>query len=175
MKKVLLHICCGVCALYAIEKLKKEGYVVEGLFFNPNIYPQDEHSLRKEAAHNATDIEDIKMIEGKYEPSLWGDACGQYKDEAEGGMRCNLCYELRLKKTFEKAKDLGFDFFTTTLTISPHKDSRVISEIGKTIGADTFLEMDFKKEDGFKRTMELAKKHNLYRQKYCGCMYSQKL
>ena len=175
MKKVLLHVCCGVCALYSIEKLKKEGYLIEGLFFNPNIYPEAEYSLRKEAAQEAANIGEIKIIESKYEPSLWVDVCGQYKDEAEGGIRCNLCYKLRLKKTFERAKDLGFDFFTTTLTISPYKDSAVISKIGKAIGADLFLEIDFKKGDGFKKTMELAKKHNLYRQKYCGCIYSQRL
>jgi predicted adenine nucleotide alpha hydrolase (AANH) superfamily ATPase len=172
MKKVLLHVCCGVCALYAIEKLKEEGYLVEGLFFNPNIYPADEYERRKDTARQAAKIQGINMTEVDYEPLLWLEVCGGYKNEKEGGARCLLCYQLRIGKTFEIAREKGFDLFTTTLTISPHKDSTVISEIGKSIGSDLFLVIDFKKKEGFKRTMELAKQYNLYRQKYCGCIYS---
>ena len=174
MKRVLLHICCGVCALYAVEKLKKDGYSVEGLFFNPNIYPETEYALRKEAALAAATIGKIKMTEDSYNLPLWFNTCGQYRYEAEGGERCSLCYELRLKKTFKVAKREGFDFFTTTLTISPHKNSKIISDIGKRIDSDSFLEVDFKKDGGFAQTMESAKKHELYRQKYCGCIYSRK-
>jgi len=172
MKKVLLHICCGVCALYAIEKLKREGYLVEGLFFNPNIYSADEYLRRIKAAQVAASIQKVKIKELEYEPSLWLAVCGEHKDEKEGGQRCQLCYKLRLQKTFEMVKELGFDFFTTTLTISPHKDSTIINGIGKDIGSDSFLVMDFKKKDGFNKTMKLAKQHNIYRQRYCGCIYS---
>ena len=175
MKKVLLHICCGVCALSAIEKLKKDGYLVEGLFFNPNIYPEAEYILRRKTAQKAASIGQIKMKEAKYDLPLWFNVCGQYRHEPEGGARCNLCYELRLKKTFQAAKREGFDLFTTTLTISPHKNSKAISEVGKKIDPDVFLEVDFKKDGGFAQTMELAKKHDLYRQKYCGCIYSKKV
>ncbi len=174
MKKVLLHICCVVCALHAIQKLKEEGYSVEGLFFNPNIYPADEYGRRKEAAKQAASIEGIKMIEVGYDPSLWIEVCAKYADEKEGGGRCQLCYRLRMSKTLEIARESGFDFFTTTLTISPHKDSASICKIGKEIGQNYFLAVDFKKNEGFRKTMESAKKHNLYRQNYCGCMYSKR-
>ena len=174
MKKVLLHICCGVCALYAIEKLKKDGYLLEGLFFNPNIYPAEEYQRRKKGAEDVGKIAKVKIIQTQYQPSLWFDVCGEQASEDEGGARCQLCYKLRLQKTFEVMKGEGFDFFATTLTISPHKDSLQISEIGKNIGADSFLAVDFKKNEGFKRTIELAKKYNLYRQNYCGCMYSKR-
>ena len=98
MKKVLLHICCGVCAFHCIEKLRQAGYFVDGLFFNPNIYPAEEYSKRKEAAQKVADLIDIKMVEGGYDPALWLSICGEYKDDPEGGRRCFLCYETRLKE-----------------------------------------------------------------------------
>jgi ribonuclease HII len=174
MKKILLHICCGICALYSIEKLKELGFYVEGIFFNPNIYPEDEYRKRKDVADEVAKLHKIKLIDVEYHPKIWIEYCGKYSNEKEGGRRCLLCYELRLKKTFEFFKKKEFGLFTTTLTISPHKDSRAIINIGKEVGGNHFFSIDFKKEDGFKKTIELAKKYNFYRQNYCGCIYSIK-
>ncbi|OPX30955.1 MAG: hypothetical protein B1H08_00290 [Candidatus Omnitrophica bacterium 4484_171] len=172
MNKVLLHICCGVCAFASIERLKGEGYTVKGFFYNPNIHPSGEYEKRREVLNIVRDSTGIEIIEGGYDPREWFALCEHLKDEPEGGARCSICYRMRLKETFLLSKKLKFDYFTTTLTISPHKKSRVIFDIGSQIGGDDFLAIDFKKKDGFKRTNELARKYNVYRQNYCGCVYS---
>jgi len=172
MNNVLLHICCGICALESIKKLKEQNYEVVGYFFNPNIYPEEEFLKRKQVVEKVAEIYKIKVIYTKYEPQVWENICGTYKDEPEGGKRCILCYELRLKKTFEVASEENFEFFTTTLTISPYKKSNVIFEIGERIAGEKFLKIDFKKQDGFKKTTELAKQFGFYRQNYCGCRFS---
>ena len=174
MKKVLLHACCGVCAFACLEKLKSEGFAVSLLFFNPNIHPEVEYLKRLATAGRVSEISSVELLKTTYEPKQWFDKCGGYKKEPEGGKRCLLCYELRLKKTFEIARLKGFDCFTTTLTISPHKRSKGIFNIGKEIGGGFFLDFDFKKQEGFKRTIERAKEHGLYRQNYCGCIYSKR-
>ncbi len=174
MKKVLLHICCGVCAFASIEKLKKEGFLVEALFFNPNIQPEDEYQRRIRAARVVARTTGINLIEAQYCVDDWLDICKTYSHQKEGGRRCSLCYEFRLRKTFEVSCAQGIDYFTTTLTISPHKNSPAIAAIGKQVGNDKFLPFDFKKEGGFLKTIEAAKKLNLHRQNYCGCIYSQK-
>ena len=172
MKKVLLHICCGVCAFACINYLKEKGFYVEGFFYNPNIAPEDEYIKRKNAARKVCEINSIKLNEGIYEPARWDAVCSIYATKPEGGKRCNLCYETRLKETFRETLELGFDSFTTTLSVSPHKKSKIINEIGVEISQTHFMAIDFKKNDGFKKTMELAKTHNIYRQNYCGCAYS---
>jgi len=173
-KSVLLHICCGVCAFACIESLQSQGFTVRGLFFNPNIHPQEEYLKRSAAAARIADVTGIKTEEGPYVPKFWQDACAAYKDEREGGRRCRRCYELRLARTLSVCRKQNFDYFTSTLTVSPHKDSRVIFEIGERLDKDKFLACDFKKKDGFKKTIQAARKFNLYRQKYCGCVYSIK-
>jgi len=172
MKKVLLHICCGVCAFASIERLKSEGYGVAGFFYNPNIHPLGEFEKRKDVLDIVRNATGVEIIEGDYIPKEWFVLCKHLKDEPEGGARCSICYRMRLKETFLLSKKLEFDYFTTTLTISPHKKSRVIFDIGKQVGADSFLAIDFKKKDGFKRTNELAREYNVYHQNYCGCVYS---
>ncbi|MCM8787511.1 MAG: epoxyqueuosine reductase QueH [Candidatus Omnitrophica bacterium] len=174
MKKILLHICCGVCALHCIEYLKAQKFYVEGFFFNPNIQPQEEYQKRKEYVDRLTDLYQIKIITAPYEPKIWHDICDIYKDEKEGGNRCYLCYSLRLFKTYEVMLKNNFDYFTTTLTISPHKKSNTIFEIANKIDKDKFLAIDFKKQDGFKKTTYKASQFNFYRQNYCGCIYSIK-
>jgi len=171
---ILLHICCGICALESIKRLKQQNYEVVGHFFNPNIYPESEYLKRKQVVEKVAEIYKIRVIYDEYEPQVWENICGSYKDEPEGGKRCLLCYQLRLKKTFEVALKENFGFFTTTLTISPHKKSNVIFEIGEQIGGKKFLKIDFKKQDGFKNTINLAKQLGLYRQNYCGCKFSLK-
>ncbi|MCK9615451.1 MAG: epoxyqueuosine reductase QueH [Candidatus Omnitrophica bacterium] len=172
MKKVLLHICCGVCAFACINYLKEAGFYVEGFFCNPNIMPNEEYIKRKDAAEKVCGITSVKLNAPIYAPGNWDTVCSIYSNEPEGGRRCDLCYEFRLKETFHKAMELGFDFFTTTLSVSPHKKSKIINEIGIKIAPAYFMAIDFKKNDGFKKTMEFAKTNNIYRQNYCGCAYS---
>ncbi|MFH1504381.1 MAG: epoxyqueuosine reductase QueH, partial [Candidatus Omnitrophota bacterium] len=168
-----LHICCGVCALRSIDRLREEGYSAEGLFFNPNIQPYSEYLKRKQAVIAAGQAKDIKITEGEYNNSDWLKICEPYAKEKEGQKRCFLCYEIRLKETFSFCLKNNFDYFTTTLTISPHKNSQVIIDLGKSIGSEKFLSLDFKKKEGFKKTIEKAKRLNLYRQNYCGCGYGK--
>ncbi|MCM8823626.1 MAG: epoxyqueuosine reductase QueH [Candidatus Omnitrophica bacterium] len=174
MKKVLLHICCGVCAFGCIEKLKANDFYVEGFFFNPNIHPYQEYEKRKDVLKIVSEIYQINIREGEYVPTLWYNLCEAYKDEPEGGIRCKICYKIRLQETFKLCQTLKFDYFTTTLTISPHKNSRVIFDIGRNISENHFLQIDFKKDNGFKRTQELSHRYKVYHQNYCGCIYSKR-
>jgi predicted adenine nucleotide alpha hydrolase (AANH) superfamily ATPase len=173
--KILLHICCGICALESINRLIHQQYIVIGYFFNPNIYPEEEYLKRKQVVENVAEIYNINVIyDEKYDHHLWQKICGIYENEPEGGKRCFLCYELRLKKTYEIMEKENFDFFTTTLTISPYKKSNLIFDIGEKIGGEKFLKINFKKQDGYKKTIELAKNFGFYRQDYCGCEFSMK-
>lgn len=173
-KSVLLHICCGICALESINRLKQQNFEVVGFFYNPNIHPQEEYKRREDVVKEVERLSEIKIIYTDYSPKDWFDICGSYSNEPEGRKRCILCYEIRLTKTFETLKQKNFDFFTTTLTISPHKNSDMIFSVGEKIAKEKFLKIDFKKQDGFKKTIELSKKYNFYRQNYCGCIYSKK-
>lgn len=172
MKKVLLHICCGVCAFGCVQRLQEEDYHVEGFFYNPNIYPKEEHKKRKEGLEALRNVFGVTIHEGMYNHREWSKFCSSYAKEPEGGIRCCKCYHLRLGITYEYMKEKNFDYFTSTLTISPHKKSTIILGIGKMVGDASFLAIDFKKKDGFKKTCELAKQHNMYHQNYCGCLYS---
>ncbi|MBF0253082.1 MAG: epoxyqueuosine reductase QueH [Candidatus Omnitrophica bacterium] len=172
--KTLLHICCGVCAAGVASTLKEEGHDVTGFFYNPNIYPLDEYQKRLEACRNIAKNLKFDLIEGDQDFKFFGIELEKFKSAPEGAERCELCYRLRLKKTFDVMKELGYDNFATTLTISPYKKAEVVNIIGKSIGGNIFLARDFKKNDGFKKTIELAKKYNLYRQNYCGCEWSQR-
>lgn len=171
---VLLHICCGICAAECINRLKTSGYEVVGFFYNPNIHPESEYLKRKEVVDKISSFFNIKIIYGDYDTEKWFSLCEIYAQEQEGGKRCMLCYELRLKETYNQLQKLGYDMFTTTLTISPHKDSKKIFEIAESISKEKFLKIDFKKQDGFKKTIDFAKKHNFYRQNYCGCIFSMR-
>jgi predicted adenine nucleotide alpha hydrolase (AANH) superfamily ATPase len=173
MQKVLLHICCGVCASSPVEKLRKDGFHVTGYFYNPNIYPQEEYIKRLEWARNVAFVLEYELVEGKYDSSYWLEGVKGGEPEPEGGKRCCSCFELRLRETWRKAKELCIDYFTTTLTISPHKDSTAINCIGKSISQSSFLKYDFKKEEGFKKAIDFAKERRLYRQNYCGCIFSR--
>jgi epoxyqueuosine reductase len=170
--KILLHICCGVCAAGAADVLISEGHQVTGFFYNPNIYPESEYYHRLETAKRTADKLGFELIEGPYEPPAWLALAEGFKDEPEGGKRCSICYRMRLDKTFRLMMDRGFDAFTSTLTISPHKPAQMINAIGYEIGGEGFLGRDFKKKEGFKKAIDLAKRWELYRQNYCGCRYS---
>ncbi len=170
--KIVLHICCGVCAAGAAETLAGEGHHVIGFFYNPNIYPEEEYQKRLDVARKVANELNFPLEAGPYAPEEWLVLTDSLKDEPEGGSRCPVCYRMRMQKTFDFMLSNGSDAFTTTLTISPHKSARIINQIGQEIGGDKFLVRDFKKKDGFKRVVQLAKKWELYRQDYCGCIYS---
>ncbi len=172
--KVALHVCCGVCAAGAAEVLDGEGHQVLGFFYNPNIYPAEEYQKRLDVAIRVAKELNFPLEAGPYTPQEWLDLTGSLKDEPEGGRRCHVCYKLRLEKTHDHMSACGADAFTTTLTISPHKSAQIINGIGQDIGGDKFLVRDFKKKDGFKRAVEMARKWELYRQDYCGCIYSKR-
>jgi len=169
---VVLHICCGVCAAGAADVLLNEGHRVTGYFYNPNIYPEEEHRLRLEVTQRVADKLKFELAAGPYDVEEWNKATAGMGDEPEGGARCSICYRLRLAKTLDFMRETGADAFTSTLTISPHKQAAEINRIGKELGGDRYMARDFKKKDGFKRSMEMARSWGLYRQNYCGCVYS---
>lgn len=170
--KVLLHVCCGVCAGSVAERLLAEGHQVIGHFYNPNIHPEAEYARRIKVAAIVSHSIGFRLTEDDYRPEDWFRAIAGLENEPEGGKRCEACYRMRLESTFLLMQFRGFDAFTTTLTVSPHKSAAVINRIGREIGGDKFLARDFKKKDGFKRSNEIAKKLGVYRQHYCGCVYS---
>jgi len=170
--KVVLHICCGVCAAGVVERLAQEGYQVYGLFYNPNIHPLAEYNLRLESARKVAEEMKFPLHEVPYVPEEWFAVAGSLSDEPEGGRRCEVCFRLRLEQTYNYMKESGGDIFATTLTVSPHKSAAIINRIGQDIGGEQFLVRDFKKKEGFKRAMAMAGELSLYRQNYCGCIYS---
>lgn len=175
---LLLHACCAPCSSYCIEYLHKY-FDITLFFYNPNIYPSEEYSFRAEELRRLVkEMElDIKVIEPENDPDSFYSIAKGKEDIKEGGMRCFDCYRLRLEKTASYAKENGFDYFTTTLSISPLKNSAKLREIGLELEEKykiKNLPSDFKKKEGYKRSIELSKKHNLYRQNYCGCVYSRK-
>lgn len=183
-QKILLHSCCAPCSTAVIERLKDEFEIVI-FYYNPNIYPEDEYLKRKAEEikyikHlNETDKElEISMIDSDYECEKFYEATRGFENEREGGARCALCFKLRLSETAKKAKELSFDVFGTTLTVSPHKNAELINSIGlaieKEIGVN-FLVSNFKKQNGYKRSIELSKENNIYRQNYCGCEFALKI
>ncbi len=171
---MVLHICCGVCAASVVERLLQEGQEVVGFFFNPNIHPSEEYERRLEVARQVAERLDFPLEVGPYQPKEWLQEVLPFRNEPEGGERCRVCFRLRLAETYRRLSELGGEVFTTTLTVSPHKSAQIINQVGREIGGERFLERDFKKRDGFKRSIELAKQWGLYRQNYCGCIYSLK-
>lgn len=170
--KIILHICCGVCAAGVVERLTLEGHEVLGLFYNPNIHPREEYERRLEATYKVAKELNFPLEVPPYTPEEWLAETSSLENEPEGGRRCEVCFSLRLKQTYLYLQDYGGDAFTTTLTVSPSKSADVINQAGQKIGGDRFLARDFKKKAGFQRATEMAKKWTLYRQNYCGCIYS---
>ncbi len=172
--KLLLHACCAPCATSVIERLKP-NYELEVFFYNPNIHPKKEYILRLDEIKRLCKYHGIGLTVGRYEVERWFEITKVYRGEPEGGRRCTLCYGLRLNETAKLAKEKGFDFFTTTLSVSPLKDYDRIKSIGEKLALKyglKFEDSDFKKRDGFKRSVELSKRFGFYRQEYCGCVYS---
>lgn len=181
-QKLLLHSCCAPCSTAVIERLY-DDYDITILYYNPNIYPEEEYIKRKnEEIKYLKHLNEIgykiSMLDSDYESENFYDATKGYENEREGGARCAICFKLRLEKTAKLAKTNGYEIFGTTLTVSPHKNAELINSIGlgleREIGVK-FLVSNFKKQDGYKRSVELAKENNLYRQNYCGCEFALRI
>lgn len=173
--KLLLHSCCGPCSSSVIERLK-DYFDITVLYYNPNIEPVTEYEKRKSEQLRLLNILNIKHMDIDYENDSFRKAVIGFENEKENGARCPLCFKLRLEKTAMLAKENNFDYFCTTLTVSPHKNSKIINEIGLFLEKEydiKYLLSDFKKEEGYKRSIELSKEYDLYRQDYCGCLFSK--
>lgn len=177
---LLLHACCAPCSSYCLEYLS-QYFSITLYYYNPNIYPESEYALRTEEARRLIREMNFKhpvtFLEGKFDPKEFYDCVKGLEKEKEGGERCFKCYRLRLESTAKLAKEMDLDYFTTTLTISPLKKAEKLNEIGEELGevySVKHLPSDFKKKNGYKRSTELSKEFDLYRQDYCGCVFSQK-
>lgn len=176
---LLLHACCAPCSSYVLEYIS-EYFNITLFFYNPNITYSEEYEKRvNELKHlvKAMNLDSkINIIEGAYEPERFYEISKGLEKVPEGGERCFKCYELRLRKAAVAAMEGGFDYFTTTLSISPLKNASKLNEIGKMLADEygvAYLFSDFKKKNGYKRSIELSREYNLYRQDYCGCIYSK--
>ncbi len=173
--KLLLHCCCAPCSSACIERLK-DAFDITAYFYNPNMDSFEEYSLRAEEQKRLCAEFNIDYKIEEYEPKEFLEIAKGHENVLEGGVRCFNCYELRLKRTAEYAKKYEYDYFTTTLTISPLKNAQKLNEIGEALASEydvKFLPSDFKKQGGYIRSIELSKEYNLYRQNYCGCTYSK--
>ena len=178
--RLLLHSCCAPCSSYCISCLA-EYFHVTVFYYNPNIYPPEEYRMR--AAEQKRFVEQyptkypVSYIEAPYESDRFYEMARGMEDIPEGGERCFACYEMRLKKSAEYASLHGFDFFTTTLSISPLKNAQKLNEIGAKLAEQfhvQYLYSDFKKKDGYKKSTEISKEYQMYRQYYCGCVFSKR-
>lgn len=171
---LLLHSCCGPCSSSVLERIK-EHFNVSVIYYNPNIYPQEEYLKRKNEQLKLLNVLGINYIDCDYNENDYLNFVRGLEQEKEGGARCVKCFELRLNYTAQKALENGFDFFCTTLTVSPHKNAEIINKLGEKIQEKlkiNFLYSDFKKKNGYLNSIKLSEKYNLYRQNYCGCRFS---
>ena len=176
---LLMHSCCAPCSSYCLSYLA-EYFKITIFYYNPNITSKSEYDKRlAEVQKFAAQFKikyPIEVIAGDYEKEKFLEMAKGLENEPERGKRCYLCYKLRLEKTAQYASEHHFDFFATTLTLSPYKNANWLNEIGESLNKEisaTYLYSDFKKKNGYKRSIELSKKYNLYRQNYCGCIYSK--
>ena len=177
--KLLLHSCCAPCSSYVLEYLS-QYFQITVLYYNPNIYPEEEYFKRVEEQKSFIERflgDSAGFIEGTFESDKFYKMAKGMEDLSEGGERCFRCYELRLKEAARYAKELKMDYFTTTLSISPLKNADKLNEIGERLAEEygvTYLTSDFKKKNGYKRSVELSKEYGMYRQDYCGCVFSMR-
>jgi epoxyqueuosine reductase len=169
--RILLHVCCAPCSTAVIERLREQGYDIHLFFSNSNIHPREEFDKRLAEASKISSIQGLELIVDAYDHQSWLNHIQGLEDEPERGRRCIKCFEYNLTRTATLAQKLGLPGFTTTLTVSRHKSSRDIFSIGSSMKG--FLAMDFKKQDGYTRSINLAKQFELYRQGYCGCEFSK--
>lgn len=180
---ILLHSCCAPCSSYCLEYLSKYAKIT-AFYYNPNITDRAEYEHRvaelqrliEEMFKKDSEVYKPNFLEGEYNPDAFYNIAKGLESEPECGRRCIKCYELRLRKTAEEAVRGGYDYFTTTLTISPLKDAQILNRLGIKLGEEygvKYLPSDFKKNGGYQRSIELSKEYNLYRQNFCGCEYSK--
>lgn len=178
--RLLLHSCCAPCSSYCLELLSQH-FEVTVFYYNPNIFPPEEYVMRVEEQDRFIKAfpakYPISFVEGSYDTGRFYEMAKGMEQLKEGGERCFACYELRLRESAEYAKAHGFDFFTTTLSISPLKNAAKLNEIGAKLEKEygiRYLYSDFKKQNGYKRSTEISNEYEMYRQYYCGCVYSKK-
>jgi len=172
--KLLLHGCCGPCITHPFQMLQ-DKYDVTIYFYNPNIHPKSEYERRLQAVKDLSQRWDFPLLVGPYDVEQWFKAVRRLENEPEGGKRCGVCYRFRMEKTAEVAAVKNFNLFGITLTVSPHKKADLIHTIGQACESRfgvSYLDVDFKKKDGFKISCLLSQKEGLYRQNYCGCVFS---
>lgn len=176
---LLLHSCCAPCSSYVLEYLSKY-FAITVLYYNPNIYPPDEYTYRLEEQKNLIQAmpfsNPVELVSDTYDSERFYELVRGLEDVPEGGIRCETCFRMRLQKTAEIAKEKKMDYFTTTLSISPLKNADTLNRIGEELAVEykiPYLHSDFKKKDGYKRSIELSKEYHLYRQEYCGCIFSK--
>ena len=177
--RLLLHVCCAPCSSYCLEYLS-QYFDITVYYYNPNISKKEEYEYRLSEEKRYISLKKfkhpVKLTESEYEPQEFFGAVRGLENEPEGGLRCKECFKLRLEASAKKAKEQGFDYFTTTLTISPLKNAALLNEIGAEMGGKygvSWLYSDFKKKEGYKRSIELSREYELYRQNYCGCIFSR--
>lgn len=177
---LLLHSCCAPCSSYVLEYLSKY-FKITIIYYNPNISPKEEYDKRleeqKRLISELKTINPVSIVECDYDNDKYEEAIKGLENEPERGSRCTECFKLRLEYTVKNAKELDYDYFGTTLSVSPYKNSTLLNEIGKQLSDKyniPYLYSDFKKKEGYKRSIELSKIYNLYRQDYCGCKYSKR-
>lgn len=178
--KLLLHSCCGPCSSYVITYLK-DYFDITILYYNPNIEPLEEYEKRKQEQLKLIEklnIKSLTLMDVEYNNEIYRKYVKGHEKDMEGGHRCHLCYELRLDVTAKMALDNNYDYFGTTLTVSPYKNAQILNNIGEMLQEKyniKWLYSDFKKKEGYKKSIELSKKYNLYRQDYCGCLFSKEV
>ncbi|MEK6726735.1 MAG: epoxyqueuosine reductase QueH [Deltaproteobacteria bacterium] len=173
--RMLLHTCCAPCSTHVLELLR-EMFALTLYFYDPNIHPREEYETRRDEMRGYAARSSVGFVEGPYDVERWFELTKGHETDKEGSDRCFLCYELRLRESARFARENGFEYFGTVLSISPHKRADKINEIGLSLAEEyriNYLEADFKKKDGFKRSIVLSREHGLYRQDYCGCVYSR--
>ena len=177
--KLALHACCAPCSSAVLERLN-EAFEIAVYYYNPNIAPEAEFRRRAEEQRRLASempLRDVRVVEGEYDPERYYELVRGHEGDPEGGARCAICFEMRLRSTAEFARSIGADYFTTTLSISPLKDAQLLNELGARIAAEAgvrYLHSDFKKRDGYKRSCALSEAYGLYRQDYCGCVFSRR-
>lgn len=176
---LLLHVCCAPCSSYCLEYLS-QYFSITVYYYNPNISLKEEYGYRLSEEKRLVSLMNFKnpvtIVEGRYNPREFFDVVKGLENEPEGGRRCEQCFRLRLESAAQIAAEKGFDYFTTTLTISPLKNADMLNSIGAEMGkkyGTNWLYSDFKKREGYKRSIVLSKQYNLYRQNYCGCIFSK--
>ena len=174
---MLLHACCAPCSPHVLSQMQSR-FDVTVFFYNPNIQPEEEYRRREEEMRGFAEREGFRLVVGEYDEPGWMEAVRGLEEEPEGGARCRVCFRYRLDRAASEAAARGLDVITSTLSVSPHKNARVINEEGSAAAARhgvEFLEADFKKKDGFKISCELSRDYGFYRQDYCGCLFSRRL